>query len=171
MQNNFGYDLPKAMHPEFGALVKAECDKLGRELSPQELMEVFRRNYLDIEQKLWLVRHTITNIDHEQATFEGVIHLVKEDRDVTVHGKGNGPIDAFFKALQSIGVKGFEFVNYSEHSISQGSDSRAICYIELKTPAGRSVFGVGISHGIFKASVRGIICAINRSDTPLHFDV
>ena len=33
MQNNFGYELPKAMHPEFGALVKAECDKLGRELS------------------------------------------------------------------------------------------------------------------------------------------
>ena len=28
MVNNFGYDLPKAMHPEFGAFVKDDCDKL-----------------------------------------------------------------------------------------------------------------------------------------------
>ena len=171
MQNNFGYELPKAMHPEFGALVKAECDKLGRELSPQELMDVFRRNYLEIDQKLWLVRHIITNVDHEKATFKGIIHLVEMDKDIEICGEGNGPIDAFFKALKTIGVKGFEFVNYSEHSISQGSDSRAICYIELKDPNGEPVFGVGISHGIFKASVRGIICAINRSHTPVHFEI
>lgn len=171
MQNNFGYELPKAMHPEFGALVKAECDKLGRELSPQELMDVFRRNYLEIDQKLWLVRHIITNVDHEKATFKGIIHLVEMDKDIEICGEGNGPIDAFFKALKTIGVKGFEFVNYSEHSISHGSDSRAICYIELKDPNGKPVFGVGISHGIFKASVRGIICAINRSQVPIHFDI
>ena len=171
MQNNFGYELPKAMHPEFGAYVKAECDKLGRELSPNELMEVFRRNYLDIDQKLWLVRHVITNVDHEKATFKGIIHLVKEDKELEIFGEGNGPIDAFFKALKTIGINGFEFVNYSEHSISQGSDSRAICYIELKAPDGHHVFGVGISHGIFKASVRGIICAINRSGSDLKFTV
>ncbi len=171
MQNNFGYDLPKAMHPEFGAFVKDECDKLGRELSPQELMDVFRRNYLDIEQKFWLVRHVITNIDHEQASFKGTIHLVKENKDVEISGMGNGPIDAFFNALKSIGITGFEFVNYSEHSISEGSDSRAICYIRLKDPTGQTVFGVGISHGIFKASVRGIICAINRSKAPLSLTI
>ena len=167
MQHVFGYDLPKAMHPEFGAMVKAECDKFGRELSPQELMEVFNRNYIDIEQKLWLVHHIITNIDQDRATFKGTIHLVKQDRDVEIFGEGNGPIDAFFNALKSIGIKGFKFVNYSEHAISEGSDSKAISYIELRTPEGKNIFGVGISHGIFKASVRGIICAINRSGIEL----
>ncbi len=164
MQNIFGYELPKAMHPEFGALVKAECDRIGRELAPHELMEVFNKNYIDIEQKLWLVSHLITNLDQERASFKGTVHLVREDRDVEIYGEGNGPIDAFFKALKTIGIDGFEFVNYSEHSISQGSDSKAISYIQLKTPEGKTIFGVGISHGIFKASVRGILCAINRSD-------
>ncbi len=171
MQNNFGYELPKAMHPEFGALVKAECDKLGRELLPDELMEVFNKNYIDIEQKLWLVKHTINNTGNDEATFDGVIHLVKENRDVTVHGKGNGPIDAFFHALKTIGVTGFKFINYSEHAISEGSDSKAISYIQLKTPDGKKIFGVGISHGIFKASVRGILCAINRSGCELEFKI
>ena len=171
MQNNFGYELPKAMHPEFGALVKAECDKLGRELLPDELMEVFNKNYIDIEQKLWLVKHTINNTGNDEATFDGVIHLVKENRDVTVHGEGNGPIDAFFHALKTIGVTGFKFINYSEHAISEGSDSKAISYIQLKAPDGKRVFGVGISHGIFKASVRGILCAINRSGCELEFKI
>ena len=171
MQNNFGYELPKAMHPEFGALVKAECDRIGRELSPEELMGVFNKNYIDIEQKLWLVKHTVKNSGDDSATFEGTVHLVKEDKDVEIYGEGNGPIDAFFKALKTIGIDGFEFVSYSEHAISHGSDSKAISYIQLKTPQGKNIFGVGISHGIFKASVRGILCAINRSDCELNFKV
>ncbi len=171
MQHIFGYDLPKAMHPEFGAMVKAECDKLGRELSPQELMDVFNRNYIDIDQKLWLVKHMITNIDQEKAIFKGTVHLVKEDRDVEIYGEGNGPIDAFFKALKTIGVTGFDFLSYNQDSISQGSDSKAISYIQLRTPDGRKIFGVGISSGVFKASVRGILSAINRSGVELNFTV
>ena len=171
MQNNFGYELPKAMHPEFGALVKAECDKLGRELSPEELMGVFNKSYIDIEQKIWLVKHIVKNSGEDDATFEGTVHLVKEDKDVEIKGEGNGPIDAFFNALKTIGVDGFEFVSYSEHAISQGSDSKAISYIQLKEPDGKKIFGVGISHGIFKASARGILCAINRSDCELNFKI
>ena len=171
MQHVFGYDLPKAMHPEFGAMVKAECDKLGRELSPKELLDVFNRNYIDIEQKLWLVKHMITNIDAEKAIFKGTIHLVKDDRDVEIYGEGNGPIDAFFNALKTIGVTGFDFLSYNQDSISQGSDSKAISYIQLRTPDGRKIFGVGISSGVFKASVRGILSAINRSGVELNFKV
>ena len=171
MQNNFGYELPKAMHPEFGALVKAECDKLGRGLSPEELMGVFNKSYIDIEQKIWLVKHIVKNSGEDDATFEGTVHLVKEDKDVEIKGEGNGPIDAFFNALKTIGIDGFTFVSYSEHAISQGSDSKAISYIQLKDPNGKNIFGVGISHGIFKASARGILCAINRSNCKLNFKV
>ena len=32
MSNNFGYELPKAMHPEFGKAVKAACDAAGTEI-------------------------------------------------------------------------------------------------------------------------------------------
>lgn len=171
MQNNFGYELPKTMHAEFGSLVKAECDHIGRELSADELMNVFNKNYIDIEQKLWLVKHTVKNIDNDIAIFDGTLRIVSTNQNVDIHGEGNGPIDAFFKAIRTIGIEGFEFVSYSEHAISQGSDSKAISYIQLKAPDGKNVFGVGISHGIFKASVRGILCAINRSGCELNFKI
>ena len=36
--------------------------------------------------------------------------------------------------------------------------------MQVKAPDGNTLFGVGISHGIFKASARSLFCAINRSD-------
>ena len=46
MSNNFGYNLPKAMHPEFGRAVKHYCDEVGREISADEVMELFRKEYI-----------------------------------------------------------------------------------------------------------------------------
>ncbi|MBQ5381900.1 MAG: 2-isopropylmalate synthase, partial [Ruminococcus sp.] len=51
MSNNFGYDLPKRMHPEFSKLVQAKCEELERELIPKELFEVFEDNYLNHPMK------------------------------------------------------------------------------------------------------------------------
>ena len=42
------------------------------------------------------------------------------------------------------------------------SDLQAVCYIHLKAPDGQDVFGVGKSHNINRASLRAILCAINR---------
>ena len=79
-------------------------------------------------------------------------------------GIGNGPIDSFFQALDHIGINGYEFVNYHEHAISRGSDALGICYIELKRPDGRHIFGAGIHANINVAALLGILCAINRAE-------
>ena len=59
MNHNFGYDLPKKMHPEFSKLVQAECDALGRELIPKELFEVFENNYLNHPKKYNIISHKV----------------------------------------------------------------------------------------------------------------
>ena len=60
-------------------------------------------------------------------------------------------------------IEGYQFVDYKEHAISSGSDTQAVCYIQLKSPEGSDIFGVGKSHNINRASLRAILCAINRS--------
>ena len=57
----------------------------------------------------------------------------------------------------------FTFVDYKEHAIQAGSDSMAVAYIQLKDTQGKDVFGVGISHNINLAPLKGILSAINRS--------
>ena len=164
MQNVFGYHLPKKMHPEFGTLVKAECDRLGRELSAEELFGVFRSSYLEIPEKYKLLRHSIAESSGEggNVSFSGTLSVNDETHEIA--GAGNGPIDAFFQALQELHIPGYEFLSYHEHAITSGSDSNAIAYIELKKPDGKSIFGVGIASNINLASIRGVLNAINRAE-------
>ena len=165
MQHSFGYHLPKEMHPEFGALVKAACDKAGRELSANEVLGVFTTNYLEIPQRYRLVSHSLVELsalEGSDVKFEGVVE--KDGVEHAIEGVGNGPLDAFYTALRQLGISGYEFVSYHEHAISKGSDSQAIAYIGLKCPDGQTRFGVGVAHNINRASMKGVLCAINRAE-------
>ena len=164
MDHNYGYHMPKAMHPEFGAVVQAECDRTGRELTANEVYELFHREFLNISEPYALSRAkfyeeaiagSAANVTH----FSGVLSV--RGQFVQLESRGNGPIDAFFNALGQAGIEGYSFISYSEHAISMGSDSQAVAYIELRVPGGRRIFGVGTEHNINFASVKGILRAMN----------
>ncbi len=166
MSHNFGYDLPKKMHPEFSKLVQAKCEELGRELIPKELFEVFSENYLETKQKYALTKRKIyeeSENGKDYVHFKGKMTIDGTD-EVVLSGVGNGPIDAFFNAIKQVGLDKYEFISYSQHAISQGSDSKAVSYIELKRPDGKNIFGIGIDSNVNVASVLGVLNAINRAE-------
>lgn len=167
MRQSFGYELPKAMHPEFGAMVKAACDETGRELKPREIFDIFRREYLEISYPYNLKQYKLYEENDTsgdtQVHFEGILRFKHEDH--TVSASGNGPISAFFRAISSVGITDYQFVSYSEHAISAGADSKAVSYIHLTAPDGNTIFGVGKDNNISLASIKGIICAINRAQS------
>ena len=165
MQHNFGFDLPKAMHPEFGRIVQAETDAVGREIPPQRIYDLFKANYIDATAPYQLLRHSFAEFTDEDGrshvTFAGTIR--HHDTVFQVQGSGNGPIDSFFNAIHGQKMDQFTFVDYKEHAISVGSDSMAVAYIQLRDKGGKDHFGVGISHNINLAPLKGILSAINRA--------
>ncbi len=168
MQHNFGYHLPKEMHAEFGALVKAACDAAGREITPDEVFEVFKDEYRRTPKVYAL--HACRFVDSEEineTTGEHDVHfygsIAVNGEEVAVEAVGNGPLDAFFNALPQVGINGYEFLDYHEHAISTGSDSKAVAYIHLRRPSGKPIYGVGVSGSINRASVKGVLNAINRT--------
>ena len=166
LQQAVGYNLPKEMHPEFGNIVKAAADGYGDELSSRQIVDLFQKEYIDLQGKYALVRHRFTELNEADGTihsrFEGSITIDGTEKYIT--GVGNGPIDSFFQALAGVGVTGYKFVNYHEHAVSSGSDAQGICYIELKKVNGDHIFGAGIHANINVAALKGIICAINRAE-------
>ena len=166
LQHAVGYNLPKEMHPEFGNIVKAAADEYGDELSSEQIVELFQKEYIGFSGKYQLLRHRFTELNEADGSvhsrFEGAIVVNGAEQNVV--GVGNGPIDAFFQALSGVGIDGYGFVNYHEHAISRGSDAQGICYIELKKPDSSHIFGVGIHSNINVAALKGIICAINRAE-------
>jgi 2-isopropylmalate synthase len=165
MQQNFGFDLPKAMHPEFGSIIQEETDRVGKELKPERIYELFQSAYIDRNSPYEMIKHSFHETTDESGnshvTFSGTLR--HQETVFEVGGEGNGPINAFFNAIHGQKMDRFTFVDYKEHAISNGSDSKAVAYIQLRTQEGEDVFGVGISHNINLAPLKGILSAINRS--------
>lgn len=166
LQHAVGYKLPKEMHPEFGNIVKDASDAYGDELKENQIVDLFNAEYIDFRGRYALAAHRFVEqreaSGHTHTRFEGCLCVDGDVKEVS--GVGNGPIDSFFQALAAIGIVGYEFVNYHEHAIARGSDAKGICYIELKTPSTKHIFGVGIDSNINVAALLGVLSAINRAE-------
>ena len=166
MDHNFGFNLPKEMHPEFGAIVQRETDAVGTEITPERINELFHQEYVDVKEPYKLLKHAFQeSVDadgHSHVTFWGT--LQHTDTIFKVSGDGNGPIDAFFNAIKGEKMARFSFLDYSSHAITDGSDSQGVAYILLRDQRdGREYWGVGLSHNINLAPLRAILSAINRA--------
>ena len=166
LANNYGIKMPKSMHPEFSAVVQKACDETGKDLKAEEVFDLFQQEYRNVCGPYRLVNYKISEEKNEQddlthVHFSGELKY-KGNAPVQIEGNGNGPVAAFCDAMNQTEVASYQFVDYSEHAISVGSDSKAISYIHLKNPQGKDIFGIGVSHNIGYASMKGIICAINR---------
>ncbi len=166
IMQEFGFNMPKAMHPEFSKIVQKVCDEKGKELQKEEVYDLFIEEYRNVCGPYKLLSHKFyeEKEEHEELTkvhFTGTIQYNGNEPQV-IEGVGSGPIGAFCQAMNTIGLSDYQFVDYSEHAISVGSGSKAVSYIHIKNPQGKDVFGIGISHNINYASIKGVLCAVNR---------
>ena len=160
LEHEFGYQLPKLMHKEIGRLVNDIADRKGTELTAAEIHDVFRVDYLDRTSPVHLQHFRTTERDND-VKCEAVLTI--DGKKHTLTARGNGPIDAFVRALAETGLPRFELLSYSEHSIGAGADTLAASYIQIKTGQGRTFFGAGVDTNIELASIKAIVSAINRA--------
>ena len=158
MEQEFGYQLPKPMHPEFANVVQKQTDELGRELQPKEILELFKSTYFDVKEAFSLGKYSISSTNGD-VTVEA--DITAHGKRQSVSGKGNGPISAFYHALTSIGFEDISFENYKEHALSSGENAEAVAYIELIS-GDNVIWGVGQDKNTTTASFKAILCAINR---------
>ena len=160
LEHEFGYLLPKLMHKEIGKIVNTLADRKGTELTPQEICDIFLAEYLQRTAPVTLEHFKTTERD-SKVKCEATIKVDGTPRKLTA--EGNGPIDAFVRALGAAGLPKFELLNYSEHSLGKGAEARAVSYIQIKTEKGQSVYGAGTDTNIELASIKAVVCALNRA--------
>ena len=88
------------------------------------------------------------------------MQIVFKGQEKSIKGSGNGRLDAVANALRKHLKLEFDIVDYSEHSLQEGSTSQAISYVQIVS-GDKKHFGVGIDTDIITASVFGLISAIN----------
>ncbi|MBI4626050.1 MAG: 2-isopropylmalate synthase [Verrucomicrobia bacterium] len=160
LEHEFGYSLPKLMHREIGRIINDVADAKGTELTPVEIHDVFRREYLERTGPLALQHFKTTERD---SAVKCAATLTLDGQTHKLTAEGNGPIDAFVRALGTTSLPKFEVLSYVEHSLGKGSEARAVSYIQIKTGRGHALFGAGIDTNIELASIKAIVSALNRA--------
>ncbi len=163
LEQNHGLKLPRRFQIDFSRRVQAITDASARELSSADIWSTFQDAYhLTGDQRYELV-------EYEQAgpvrsgggmrTFVG--RIIKDGREASVVGHGNGLISSAVKALNDQYDLTLEVVDYAEHATHKGTESQAVAYIECKTDDDRRLYGVGIDEDIATASVKAVLSAAN----------
>ncbi len=165
MDTYFGFKLPKAMHKEFANVIQAISEKQG-EVSPDQIMDCFRREYLDQKEPVHFRKLRMDDLsDHTKTEFDTRVAVTYTDHgeEKVFEAVGNGPIDAAKRGLQEELSADIKILDYEEHALQSGSNSQAAAYIHLlDVNSGKVTYGVGVSSNITRASVRAIFSAVNR---------
>jgi len=165
MDTYFGFKLPKGMHKEFANVIQAISEKQG-EVSPDQIMNSFRKEYLDQKEPLHFRRLRVDDLGGEVKTeFDTRVTVVYTDHgeEKSFTAVGNGPIDAVRRGIAENLDISVKVLDYEEHALQSGSNSQAAAYIHLlDADTGRVTYGVGVSSNITRASVRAVFSAINR---------
>ncbi|MCI8653671.1 MAG: 2-isopropylmalate synthase [Angelakisella sp.] len=90
-----------------------------------------------------------------------VVKLIRDGEEIEHVARGDGPIDAAFKAIDRIVKVGFQLVNYSIHSVTEGEDAQGEVVVKLRQ-GNNTVTGRGLSTDIFEASLKAYLNAVNK---------
>lgn len=164
MDTFYGFKLPKGMHKEFADVIQKISEQQG-EVAPEQIMEEFRKNYLDKKEPIHFRKCQITDTESADGEFATLAKVTYTDHGMekTFEGVGNGPIDAVQRGLEeALGIQ-IKVLDYNEHALNSGSNAQAASYIHLMDKdSGKVTYGVGVSSNITRSSIRGIFSAVNR---------
>ncbi|MDI2535334.1 2-isopropylmalate synthase [Pseudomonas aeruginosa] len=151
LEQEYGISLPRRMQIEFSQVVQGETDRLGLEMTAQQIYSLLENEYLKATSPYVLASHRLqeengTSADGEKQHWRGI---------------GKGPLEALVAALP---VKA-EIMDYHEHAIGAGANAKAAAYIEIRLEGQRPLHGIGIDENITTASFRALFSALNRAVT------
>ena len=164
LESEYGLELPRRLQIEFSQVVQTVMDATGKELTAQDLFELFEREYgvRSIGTPTHQVLEEARGASGSSVTLTA--DVVVGSRKLSVQGAGTGPIDAFVDGLAAATGESLRVLDYHEHAIGAGANARAVAYLELRVGE-QTLFGVGIDTNIVSASLKAIISGLQRSQS------
>jgi 2-isopropylmalate synthase len=164
MEQDHGLRLPRRLQVEFAQVIQAVTDESEEEATSKQIYGAFEREYLLCSEPLEVIDHEVHAADPGAPgprSLSAIIVWRGERKQI--QGYGNGPIDAFLHAVETICDVHVRVSDYSEHSVGSGADASAVAYVEVLTQDGSALFGVGHDASIATASLKAVASAVNRA--------
>jgi 2-isopropylmalate synthase len=159
LERDYQLVMPRRLQIEFSQVVQAAADITGKELTSQEIWDLFSREYLAPRMPYEYRSHQLAASTDGADTERLTLQVDHGGHVETWLGQGSGPIDAMVNAI----ALPFDVLSYEEHSRGQGSAAQAVSYIEITTRSRRTLFGAGMHPNIISASLLAVLSAVNRA--------
>ncbi len=158
LEQKYGLDLPPKMRESFGYIVKNISDDSQKELMPDEIHDIFVKEYVNIKEPIQFVNYRFTQSDD----FQTIVSIRMNDEVEELTGEGNGRLDAISNALQAkLGIHYTDLV-YKEHAQEKGSGSNAVSYVGITANDDTIHWGCGVDVDIMTSSVKALFSAVNK---------
>ena len=157
LRRDYGLELPRWLQVDFSTAVQDLAEDSEAEVSSDEIYALFQQTYLMTADRWQLGNYQLLRQDGSDGL---EVTLTGPAGDVALSGQGNGVVDAFVQAMESVTGRHIVVVEYSEHTLGQSADAEAVCYVQLNIDGERPC-GVGRSHDIVHASLAAILSALD----------
>jgi 2-isopropylmalate synthase len=159
MRAEHDLELPRLLQIEFTRAVQREVEATNAEITSEQLIKLFRREYMDHPEAI-LVSHAITSDDQGHISVLEATLRCRGDL-VPLQGEGNGAIAAFVASLEDLLDLRIKVRDYAQQTLSDGTDARAISYVKLSI-GDDTTWGVGEDTDTAKANFDAILSAVSR---------
>lgn len=159
LKQNFGLMIPDKMREEVGYLMKGVSDHAHAELSPNDMLEIFRKNYKNIDKKFDIPECHFVQV---AAGIKAEVTIEENGQKQVVESLGNGRLNAVSKAIRKHYDIVYHLAEYEEHSLSKNSNAQAMSYVGITDENDNLTWGVGTDEDIIKASIHALVNAVNK---------
>jgi 2-isopropylmalate synthase len=94
------------------------------------------------------------------------VTLMEAGQEKKAESQGDGPVDATFKAIETLAKSGAELLLYSVNAVTTGTESQGEVTVRL-AKGGRVVNGIGADTDIVVASAKAYISALNKLESKI----
>jgi 2-isopropylmalate synthase len=156
------FDSEEALNEAFSRF-KDLADK-KHEIYDEDLQALVTEANLDaVNEQFKLVSLKVCSETGETPNADITLNINGEEHQASA--PGGGPVDAAFKAIETIVASGTELQLYSVNNITSGTDAQGEVTVRLEK-AGHIVNGQGADTDIVIASVRAYVNALNKIIQP-----
>ena len=158
LEHKYGLKMPAKMREAMGYAAKNVSDLRHKELSFEEIYEIFEQTFLNKVAPL----HIPEAHYKQNSGIEAEVTICMNDKTEICSARGNGRLDAVSNAVKESLKLDYKIVTYEEHALETGSDSTAISYVGIQNAEGKLFWGAGTDADIIKASIKALVTAINK---------
>jgi len=132
-----------------------------REILDEDLQALITEEEIEqVENQHWRLVSLTAHSETGEMPYAKLV-VAEAGKERLCESQGSGPVDAAFKALESVAHSGASLLLYSVNNITSGTDSQGEVTVRL-SKEGRIVNGQGADTDIVVASAKAYINALNK---------